>query len=313
MEETVRGIPLTWEGVKHMVWSADVSRDPRLQMEVFWSAFLGKPWVEVAPMFRMREAELFDRVADMTGVTVFTTRDGPAGYHITNMWSPKDVKGTKSAKRPTYLILDPARLPLTRARDGEPMFEERDLPAAIREWIDQSFTAPTMAVEQGADEEQMFDAQDEKEEYEKVRLEAPALPEGPAAQAKPEKKERAKPCKEGEERSKISGKCVKKCKEGEERDEGTGRCRKTRKNRRGMVEPKVEEPAAPAAPAAPTPKTELPAPAAPAPPTPQTEPQAPGKPCPEGQERSAKTRKCIKKCPEGEVRHPDTGRCRKIR
>lgn len=345
MEPTARGIPLTWSAdLKHMTWSADVSRDVGAQQQVFWSAFLGQPWSEVSSIFKGRrgEGDLFEMlVAKKPNTVILTTRDGPRGYQLTAMYGAQGASNTTR-----YLILDPWRLPLTN-NNRETLLAERELPSAVREWMD-AFVGVPAEVEAPADTKEEEIEMDEEEvlAYQRIHPNERAPVGRPEVAPKPAVV-RAKPCKEGEERSRISKKCVKKCKEGEVRDEASGRCKKERGAAKVATEDAPEAPEAPKQVKKPCADDEERSdksgkcvkkcgegeernpttgrcrktrknrrtPQAPQAPQedkqpPQPQPKQP-KPCPEGEERSAKTRKCIKKCREGEVRNPDTGRCKK--
>ena len=139
-EPTAAGIPLTWVGIQHPVWHAELSRDPAAQRQAFWVAFLGKPWPEVSSLFV--PTPQWDAVAKQKGVHVLLTRMGPQGYHLSEWIGPVAANKNKTNAATTnmtqqrrFLMLDPEGMPLQTVK-GEYAIPESDLPTPIRQWLD---------------------------------------------------------------------------------------------------------------------------------------------------------------------------------
>lgn len=192
-EGSVQGIPLTWEGVTHMVWPAEaVGQSLR---DIAWAAMVG-----AAP--ERDEGAFYERVAAEKGWNILFTRDTCHGYRLAGRIGPNKQKGER-----TFVILTPERVPLGSAKTKQPRFMESELPSAILAWLDES------PKEEKAIIEEVLETEGEEEilPFEEVQ---------PVLVAKEKK-----PCPEGKERSSISGLCVKKCELDEVRSEN-GHCKK---------------------------------------------------------------------------------------
>ena len=212
-EGSFQGIPLTWEGITHMVWPAEaVGQSLR---DIAWAAMVGS-----APAAQ-GELAFYKEVAESKGWTILFTRDTCHGYQLVGRITPQQkVEGER-----TFVILTPDRVPLGSAKTKQPRLMESELPSVIMGWLDEAPKEAKKAIEEvlevegeEAEEELPFAAL-EREEKAKERAIAPA----PPADVKKDKKA----CPEGKERSPISGQCVKKCEPDEVRSE-KGHCKKVR-------------------------------------------------------------------------------------
>ncbi len=290
-EASAAGIPLTWEGVTHMVWPAEaVGQSLR---DIAWAAMVGQPPGR-------DEMAFYRRVADEKGWTILFTRDTCHGYQLAGRIGPKaaGAAGAAADQERTFVILTPDRVPLGSAKTKQPRFLESELPSVILAWLDESPKEEKRAIEavlevqeDGEEDELPFAA---LERAERAVRAAPPVADGP--------KREKKPCPEGKERSPISGACVKKCEPGEIRSE-TGHCKKVRAIR-------VAVPAKPVAVAEPRQ------------PTPPLQPEPgfgfrveeltpPGPQCPPEKEVSIKSGQCVIPCKPEQFRNPATGHCNK--
>ncbi len=123
-EDSYRGIPLTWVGVVPMVLpAAGVGQNLR---EIAWAALLGEAWKELESL---PEKEFYGAVAKR-GFHVLLTINACGGYKLAH-WFAAD-EGT------AYVILDPRRIPLASDKTKKPYLTEKELPSAIRAWMDES-------------------------------------------------------------------------------------------------------------------------------------------------------------------------------
>lgn len=205
-EGSVQGIPLTWEGVTHMVWPAQAVGQP--VRDIAWAALVGEP---------VRTETDYKRVADTKGWNILFTRDSCHGFQLVGRIKP--TKEGKGIEERMFVILTPDRIPLGSAKTKQPILKESELPSAILTWLDESPKEEKKVLEEILEEEESENVQPYEQLEDELRVVNVPLPQ---PQQKPKKE-----CPEGQEISTKSGKCVKKCAEDEVRTEA-GRCKKVR-------------------------------------------------------------------------------------
>ena len=124
-EDSHRGIPLTWVGVVPMVWpAAGVGQSLR---EIAWAALMGDAWKELEGM---SEKDLYTAVAKR-GYHVLLTTNACGGYKLAHWFAADAGEGR-------YIVLDPRRIPLASEKSKKPFLTDKELPSAIRQWMDES-------------------------------------------------------------------------------------------------------------------------------------------------------------------------------
>ncbi len=151
-EESHRGIPLTWVGVVPMVWpAAAVGQSLR---EIAWAAILGSAWNELE---RLPEKEFYEAVAKR-GMHVLLTSNACGGYKMVHWFASEGDQ---------FIVLDPRRIPLASEKTKKPILQAKELPSAIRQWMDESKRG--VGVEEELAEAELFEDVVEEEPY--LRLE----------------------------------------------------------------------------------------------------------------------------------------------
>ncbi len=242
-EASRQGIPLTWEGITHMVWPA-AATGQNLRA-IAWAAILGTTAWSDAERILQSEGEMafYRHVASNNGISVLFTRDTCHGYELVGRLVTKVTKNAKDngLQDGLYVILTPDRLPLASEKTKQPMLRESELPSVVLSWLDESpkevtkgIIADVLEEEEPATEPTQPFAEIEEEERRVLEMQK-RQEKAPVAEKKPAAK---KPCPEDQERSAISGKCVKKCAPGEIRSE-KGHCKKAPKKPQQPQQPRI--------------------------------------------------------------------------
>ncbi len=230
-EGTNAGIPLTWEGIVPYVGPAKGTG--QVISENIWAGILGNLyskalWDSLHEIWRTRgEWAFYEEVVGNTDFTILFTRDSCHGFELIGRLTPPSQNRTEERR---FIILTPNKLPLMSEKSKKPFLVESELPSVILAWLDESPKNTREVREElleileeekgGTTPMQPYQAIEEEERRvkEEQRKKAPAAVVAPAV---------AKPCPENQERSAISGRCVKKCEAGKVRNE-KGICVKTR-------------------------------------------------------------------------------------
>lgn len=166
-EDSHRGIPLTWTGVVPMVVpAAGVGQNLR---EIAWATLLGEAWPELESL---PEKEFYGAVAKR-GFHVLLTTNACGGYKLA-YWFAAD-EGT------SYVILDPRRVPLASEKTKKPYFAEKELPSAIRAWMDETKRGvgdevlPEPEVLEEVEEDPYMRVQEKEKKSEEIPLDAFSL------------------------------------------------------------------------------------------------------------------------------------------
>lgn len=133
VDSSQSGLPLTWTGVRHALWAAELSRDPRMLRQVFWMQMFDKPWTAIEDLFVPNIQ--YQAIADTLGINLLITSQKKGLYELVGWFAPPSLSGKNAAER-RFLLFDPEFLPLQFVSRNSWIFLESDLPAPIRSWLD---------------------------------------------------------------------------------------------------------------------------------------------------------------------------------